>query len=132
MRRIVVPARVNAVPRCSGWLRVALTVKVSIDVSARSHTEDSAAVLRPALFGRLRADPALRPKAHDRYPLGRDATRDQVIAGRARPTLAEGDVVLGGAALVAVPLDQHGRRRVRLEPLGVRREHLRVVGPDVV
>src|SRR2546429_1206383 len=102
------------------------------DSSARSHEEDSPAVLRIALLGLLRADRVLRPKAHDRDAVGRDATRDQVVAGRARPALAEGDVVLGRAPRVAVPLEQDEHLWVRLEPLDVRLEDLRVVGPEVV
>src|SRR5207249_3015332 len=81
----------------------------SFDGSARFHQEVGPAVLRPARLVLLRTDRLLCPEAHDRYALGRDATRDEVVAGRARPALAEGEVVLGGAALVAVPLDQHER-----------------------
>ena len=55
-----------------------------------------------------------------------------MVAGRSRPALAEGDVVLGRAPRVAVPLDQDEHLWVRLEPLDVRLEDLRVVGPDVV
>ena len=57
--------------------------------------------------------------------------RDQVVHGRLRAPLAERQVVLVGAALVAVALDQH-EVVVGLQPRRVGVEHLRVGRPDIV
>src|SRR5207249_10177770 len=108
------------------------SLHTALPSSPRAQKENSPAVFRPPSSGRFCADPALPPKAHARYTLGRYAIRDQVVAGGARATLAEGEIVLDGTALVAVPLDQHEHRRALLEPLGVRLEDPRVAGPDGV
>src|SRR5262249_61760210 len=51
--------------------------------------------------------------------------------GRAPPPLAEREVVLVRASLVAVPLDEQQLARVVVEPAGIRLENLGVALADV-
>src|SRR5262249_57023327 len=74
--------------------------------SARFDQEVGASVLGPACLGVLGADGALLSVADDRDPIGLNALGDEVVHGRFRAPLAEGEVVFVGAALVAVSFDE--------------------------
>src|SRR5207302_7536038 len=65
-------------------------------------------------------------------PLRLDATRDEVVQRGLRATVAEGHVVGVRAPLVAVPLDENERGRVRPKPRGAGVEEPRVARTDVV
>src|SRR4051794_2649390 len=84
--------------------------------------EARAAILRPARLGLLGADGTLFTIADHRDAGGLDALRDEVVHRRARTALTQTEVVLVGAALVAVAFDQHELIAVLLEPRGVRVE----------
>src|SRR6185369_17018071 len=79
----------------------------------RSH---AAAVLRPAAFVRLGALRTLLAVGDHGQTAGIDAQRGQVIGDRIGATLTERQVVLAGAALVAVAFDGHGRGGILREP----------------
>ena len=81
--------------------------------------EVRAAVLLPAVFRLLGAEGALLAVGDGADPGRVDAERDQVLAGRVCAPVAEREVVLGRAAVVAVAFDQELRARVRLQPVGV-------------
>src|SRR5262249_55648923 len=98
----------------------------------RLDEEVSAAVLGPAGFVVIGADRPLFAVGDDAHAVLRDALADQIVHCRLRPTLAEREVVLVGAALVAVALDQHEHGRVALQPRRVGVECLGVARPDVV
>src|ERR671925_152506 len=81
----------------------ATTIERLADLDA----ELRAPVLHPAVFGARAAHGTLAPEARDGDALGGDALGHQPLAHRLRAPLPEGDVVLVGAALVTVALDQH-------------------------
>src|SRR5262245_3294130 len=78
---------------------------MSADVGPAGDDHVGAAVLRPAALLFLGADGALLAVGEGAQPAGRDAQRAQVVADRGGPALAEGEVVLVGAARVGVPFD---------------------------
>src|SRR5262249_45132167 len=98
----------------------------------RLDEEVSAAGLGPARFIVIGADRPLFAIGEDAHAILRDTLADQIVHRRLRPTLAEREVVLVGAALVAVALDQHEHGRVALQPRRVGVECLGVARPDVV
>ncbi len=79
----------------------------------------------------LGADRALLTVAHEREAVGSDALGDQIIDRGLGATLAECEVVLVRAALVAVTLDEHERVAVRAQPRRARLERLGGVEADV-
>ena len=91
-----------------------------------------AAILAPARLVLLVANRPLLAVADDGDAVRLDALGDEVIHRRLCATLAERQVVLVGAALIAVSFDKYEVLGVRLQPGGVGIEGLRVLGPDVV
>ena len=83
------------------------------------HGEVGAAVARPALLGGLLAERDLLAVGHGLQAVGGDAQRDQVVVGGLGAPLAEGQVVLDRAALVAVALDGDAQEVELLQGLGV-------------
>ena len=81
--------------------------------------EDRATVSGPARLGGLRALGPLLP-VRDEEDAGAIDPFPQIGLGRAGPALAQRHVVLGGAAVVAVTLDEEELIRVRAKPFGVR------------
>src|SRR5262245_57040306 len=79
--------------------------------------EVGAAVVRPRRLAVARVERELLAIADRPQPLGGDAEGDEVLADRQRPPLAQRQVVLGGAALVAVALDRDHPGRVLLHRL---------------
>src|SRR6266850_806111 len=91
-----------------------------------------APVAAPAFLGALFAQRALLAVTDDRHPVGADTAGGEVVGGGLRATLAETEVVLGGAALVAMAFDEEDRGRVCLEPRRVPIEGGALLAPDVV
>ena len=85
----------------------------------------------PARFLVLRADGPFLAVADGAQPVGLDAQRGQVPFHGIRPTLAQRQIVLIGAPLVAVALDLHLDGGVRRQPLRVLLEHGLHVIPDI-
>src|SRR5262245_58508268 len=83
------------------------------------HREVRAAVLLPALLGRLGADRDFLAVGDGLEPLGRHSQRDDVVVGGTRAPLAEREVVLDRSALVAVALDPDDQEVEFLERRGV-------------
>src|SRR5262245_9159787 len=77
--------------------------------------QHAAAVLRPRGLVRAEDGGALLAVADRRHAAGVDALRDEVVLRRGGAALAEPEVVLARAALVAVTLDRRGRVRVLLQ-----------------
>src|SRR5262245_44980503 len=75
-------------------------------------------VQRAALLRGRRAGRPLLAIADDRDPGGVDPVGDQVLPRGLSPPLAEGEIVLRAAGLVAVPFDDESRIGVRAEPAG--------------
>src|SRR5206468_8527446 len=92
----------------------------------RFDEEVSAAVLGPAGFVVIGADRPLLTVGDDAHPVLRHTLADEIIHRRLGPALAERQVVLVGASLVAVALDEHQHRAVALQPRRVGVEHLRI------
>src|SRR5688572_26026883 len=88
-------------------------------------------VLRPARLVGLRAGRDLLAVGNRLQAVAGHAQGDEVVESRPRPALAEGEVVLDGAALVAVALDRHPEEVELLERLRVLGEHRAVRFPDV-
>src|SRR2546423_2130220 len=80
----------------------------------------------------LRALRALFAVADDRDAARLHTLRHEVVHRGLGPPLAERQVVLVGAALVAVALDEDQEVQVGLQPRRVGVEDLRVLGPDLV
>src|SRR5215510_15928914 len=78
-----------------------------------------AAIPRPAALGVLGAYGAFLPVGHHGDSIRGDAHGHQITHSRLGTALAEGQVVLVGAALVAVAVDPHELVRIRLEPVRV-------------
>src|SRR5262245_66257050 len=114
------------------WRSARLLPAAMPDRLLRFDGEVGAAVLRPALLGVLGAERPLLAVADARDALALHAVRDEVVHRRARAAVTERDVVLVGAPLVGVALDQQEVLRVGLHPLRARLEHLGGVGADVV
>ena len=91
-----------------------------------------AAVLRPAGLGVLGAGRPLFAVADDRDTGRRHAVRDEVVHRGLGAPLAQRHVVLVGAALVAVALDQEQPVTVRLQPRRIGVEDPGVAGADLV
>src|SRR4029450_3080160 len=83
---------------------------------ARLDEEVRAAILRPTRLGLLGANRPLLPVADDGDAVGLDTLGHEIVHRRFRAPLAERQVVLVGAALVAVAFDQHEVVAVRLQP----------------
>src|SRR5438445_7428789 len=69
------------------------------------HREVIAAVARPAVLGRLLAERHFLAVGHGLEAVRRHPQGHQVVVGGLGAPLAQGEVVLDGAALVAVALD---------------------------
>src|SRR5262249_32940809 len=95
------------------------------------HEKLRATIRRPARLGVLGARRPLLTIRHGGDALGLHAARDEVCLRGLRASLAEGEVVFGRAALVAVALDQDEQFGVCREPGRIRVEDLRVAGADV-
>src|SRR5271168_2250573 len=80
---------------------------------------DTNAVLRPRGLVRAEHDRPLLAVADRAQPAGGDARGDQVVLRGVGTTLAEGEVVLTRAALVAVTLDGEPLVRPLLQPSGL-------------
>src|SRR5437660_10645159 len=93
--------------------------------------EVRATVLSPAALGVLGADGPLLAVGDDGDAGGRQSLREQLVHGRPRAPLAQRQVVLVRAALVAVPLDEHEVIAPRLQPAGIGIEGLGILGADV-
>jgi orotidine-5'-phosphate decarboxylase len=74
-------------------------------------------VLRPATLVALGADRLLLPLAHAKYAIAGNAEAGQITPNRRGAPLPEPQVVFGGAALVAMPLDSDFRRGPLLHPI---------------
>ena len=79
-----------------------------------------APVLRPSLFGVRRIEWPLLAVADGADARRVDAEGHQVVLRRLRAAVAEGQVVLLGAALVAVAFDQKVVLRILFQPVGRR------------
>src|SRR5262245_25671479 len=82
-----------------------------------------APVLRVRILGPGGIEGPLFSEAHRRQAIGGDAVVDEIVLGRRGALLAEGQVVLDGSPLVAVPLDRHAGPSLPLEPARILREH---------
>src|SRR5262245_47476829 len=91
-------------------LLLAVTRSTALDA------EIGATVLALAFLGVLGADRPFLAVGDGRQPLPGDSVGLEVFHCRLRSPIAEGQVVLGRAALVAVALDEHQRVRVLLQP----------------
>src|SRR5712692_2347691 len=98
----------------------------------RLDQEVSVTVLGPAGLVVVGADRPLLAVGDDAHAALRHPLADQIVHGRLGPALAERDVVLIGAPLVAVALDEHEHAGVALQPGRVGVERLGVGGPDLV
>ena len=85
----------------------------------RRDREVRAAVPGVGLLGRRRVDRLLLAEGDGAQPLGRDTEAHQVVPRGPGPLVPERQVVLDGAARVAVTLDGHARVAMALEPDGV-------------
>src|SRR5271165_3704495 len=94
--------------------------------------EMSAAVLLPARLGTLCAERFFLAVADGADTVAGNAQLHQSLFGCVRPVVAERQVVLGGAALVAVPLDCELDIGVLLQKAGVRLQCLLILWLDVV
>src|SRR5688572_22077202 len=92
---------------------------------------NGATVLRPGGLVGTEDGRTLLAVGHRADALGRNAERNQEAAGRTGATLAEGEVVLTRAALVAMPLDCHGGLGVLLQPGGLALERAPCFGLQV-
>src|SRR5437667_91990 len=102
--------------RCGHPARRVLFTRFFRSLLALLHAEVGAAVLRPAGLVVLGAERSLLTIAHQRQAVLGDALPDQIIDGGAGATLAEHQVVLVGAPLVTVALDEHQHVAVRSAP----------------
>src|SRR5262249_39241443 len=89
-------------------------------------------VLGPGRFVVARLEGAVFAVADRLHAAGVDAQARQVLLRVVRAALAEGHVVLTRPAFVAVAFDRDLDRGVLLQPVGVGRERVALVGPDVV
>src|SRR3546814_2436822 len=101
-------------------------VAVSVD------RQDAAAILGPRLFGRTEDRRALLAVAERAQPRAVDALSRQIVADRVGTALAEGEVVLAGAALVGVALDRRRDVRVLAQPAGPALDLVAALGIEVV
>src|SRR5579862_5636914 len=93
-----------------------------------------AAVLLPAILGRLGALRPLLAVANGFQAIGRDAQLHQEILGRRRAPVAQRQVILRRSPLVAMAFHHHREVRVLLEDLlqqrGVMRQRVAPVGAN--
>src|SRR5439155_19828951 len=106
------------------------TLRSAPSPSAALDLEIGAPVLLHALLGVLAARRPLLAVGNRGHAVLGDAVGLEVVHGRLRPPIAERQVVLGGALLVAVAFDQHERVDVLLEPRRVAGERVDRVGPQ--
>ncbi|HUK36400.1 MAG TPA: hypothetical protein VLV86_20930 [Vicinamibacterales bacterium] len=78
-----------------------------------------ASILRPALLAGLGAERRFAAERFDRQSFGGDPQVDQVVAHALGPTIPEGQVVFGGATLIAVAFDTDTRVGPAAEPVHV-------------
>src|SRR5206468_9539436 len=96
------------------------------------HPEMRPAILAPAVLAGLAAQRAFLAVADYRDPVRPDASGDEIVHRRARPTVAEREVVVGRTPLIGMPLDEHDPAGVGLHEIGVLVEYLRVFRADLV
>src|SRR6266850_6023391 len=96
------------------------------------HREMRPAILAPAVLAGLLAHRACLAVAEHRDPVRPDPSGHEIVHRRARPTLAERQVVVGRPALVGMPFDEHEPPRISLHEIGVLVEELRVFRSDHV
>src|SRR5215217_1984291 len=92
------------------------------------HDEMGPAVLRPGFFTVPGVERELLAVAHDLDAIGGDSERYQVVACGDGSSFAEGQIVLGGAALVAVALDADLPGRIPAQQVGIGLQHLLPLG----
>ena len=97
------------------------------DGEEEAHNERAAAVLSPRGLGMTIDDGTFLAVADGRDPAGIDAQGDEQVLDGVGAALAQGKVVLAGAALVATALD-HNNDRVALHPTGPIADHGLCVG----
>src|SRR5579862_4095659 len=85
----------------------------------RGEEEVSPAVLLPAVFGLRGAERPFLAVGDGPDPRAVDSERGQVLASRVGAPVAEREVVLRRAAVVAMTLDQELRARMGLEPIRI-------------
>src|SRR5438128_3319912 len=98
--------------------------------SAGLDPEFGTPVLILALVGVLGTHRPLLPVGDRRQAVLRDSVGLEIVHRRLRPPIAERQVVLGGAALVAVAFDAHERVRVLLQPRRVVRQRIDRIGSE--
>src|SRR5262245_16433921 len=89
------------------------------------------AILRPCGFIAARGGRALFAIAHRRELRLRRSLQQQRATHGLRAALAEADVVLTRTALVRVPFETHLRARRRSQMLGVSRDDIGALAPDL-
>src|SRR5207244_8085966 len=89
------------------------------------------AVLGPRLFIMTGVEGTLFAVGRRLDAAGVNAVAHEVLLGRCRAAVAEGEVVLIRAALVTVPADPDPQPRVRLQDRDLLIENRGVPGPDV-
>src|SRR5262249_59020433 len=87
----------------------------SCDSLLRGDDEMRAPVLRVRRFVVARIEGELLAVAHGAQPVARDAERDEVRARGGGAAFAQRQIVLGGAALVAVSFDRDGPGAIALQ-----------------
>src|SRR3954447_11628080 len=115
------PAAASATARKPARGRARRTL-ISAYVPAPGDHHVGAAVLRPAALHLLGADGPLLAVGDGAHTGVGDAERLQVVLHRVGPALAQGQVVLAGAARVGVPLEGERELRVALQQVGVARQ----------
>src|SRR5579883_671508 len=88
----------------------------------------AATVLRPGRLVRADHRRTLLAVADRRHAIRRDAERDEHVLHRGGATLAESQVVLARAALVAMAFDRDCHVGVLLKPVGLLLEDLTTLG----
>src|SRR3989441_271606 len=117
--------------RTTGGAARVSALRLLQDVPARDDLELIVAVLRPGLLVVARVERPLFAVGHRLEATAVDAVAHEVLLGGRRAPVAEGEVVLVRAALVAVPGDADPEVRVRLEDGHLLIEDRDVFRPDV-
>src|SRR3954468_18038137 len=96
------------------------------------HHRHRAAVLGPGVLARAQGlGPFLAP-ADRRHPRRVDALGGEIILGSVGAPVTQREVVLAGAALVAMALDRPPHRRIARQPGGLRVEHRPVLVVEII
>src|SRR5581483_147994 len=104
----------------------------SVSSAAGKRDESVAAVFLPARFAVFTAHGNFLAVAGRRQTIGGHAQRHEIILRALRPLRAQRQIVLVGAALVAVTFDLDFRRRIFFQPIGgALQSRPRVVGEIV-